>query len=600
MAGEAGRLTPVPQAEHDARQELERKRLNLRVLLELAQELSGVLQPRTLLDIFLLTAMGPIGARQGVAVLANPSAGDGLLLSRGVRAEEAQALEQRLPAICDAYFPYSDQASDFQAPILRFVQRSQPGQPDQPDQPAAEGLLPPGISTLLCFSVDDAHCGLLALGPFLAEGDAENGGELNSDAADLLKSLTHMLIGALRGALAVSNIRQLGVDLGRKNEQLSQALATSQAAQRVLDRRVHQLAAINELAGELAHRHTVGEILDSFLLTMLGAFSLGSGLVLVLDRPARGVDLALRGAPGTGLCAFAPADALVYKAFAATGEHSVAPLTVDAVLAPQDALSTCGLPFPAACAVYFALDANVQGVLVLGETISGEDLDEDDTQLVRAELAALLGYLQGARRMQTISALNDDLLRRNEELTRTVKELTEARQTIDLLERAGERVRAFLQAEAQRSRRFSWLDCGIILAAAMLVGFLFNLASPNGVPLVPEHLLRPPAQSVSVQQARELQQNEGALIVDARPQAFFEQQRISGALNLTPGLFDMVYLMHFTQVPLSRPIIVYGGNISRRWDEDVAARLGAREHERVLVLKDGLSGWVAHGYTVEP
>lgn len=587
MAEAAGHLTPVPQAEHDARQELERKRLNLRVLLELAQELSGVLQPRTLLDTFLLSAMGPTGARQGVAVLANPTADDGLLLSHGVQAEEAEALQQRLPAICDAYFPYSDQASDFQAPILRFIQRS---------LPAAEGLLPPGMNALLCFSVDDAHCGLLALGPFLAEDDDE----LNTDAADLLKSLTHMLIGALRGALAVSNIRQLGVDLGRKNEQLSQALAASQAAQRVLDRRVHQLAAINELAGELAHRHTVAEILDSFLLTMLGAFSLGSGLVLVLDRPARGVDLALRGAPGTGLCAFAPADALVYKAFAATGEHSVAPLTVDAVLAPQEALSACGLPFPAACAVYFALDADVQGVLVLGKTISGEDLDEEDTQLVRAELAALLGYLQGARRMQTISALNDDLLRRNEELTRTVQELTEARQTIDLLERAGERVRAFLQAEAQRSRRFSWLDCGIILTAAMLVAFLFNLASPNGVPLVPEHLLRPPAQSVSVQQARELQQNEGALIVDARPQAFFEQQRISGALNLTPGLFDMVYLMHFTQVPLSRPIIVYGGNISRRWDEDVAARLGAREHERVLVLKDGLSGWVAHGYTVEP
>lgn len=590
MAEAAGRPAPVPHAEHDARLELERKRLNLRVLLELAQELSGVLQPRTLLDIFLLTAMGPTGARQGVAVLATPTAGDGLLLSRGVQEEEAQALQQRLPAICDAYFPYSDQASDFQAPILRFVQ------PGQPGQPAAEGLLPAGANALLCFSVDDAHCGLLALGPFLAE----DGGELNTDAADLLKSLTHMLIGALRGALAVSNIRQLGVDLGRKNEQLRHALTTAQAAQRMLDRRVHQLAAINELAGELAHRHTVAEILDSFLLTMLGAFSLGSGLVLVLDRPARGVDLSLRGAPGTGLCAFAPADALVYKAFAATGEHSVTPLTVDAVLAPQDALSACGLPFPAACAVYFALDADVQGVLVLGKTISGEDLDEEETQLVRAELAALLGYLQGARRMQTISALNDDLLRRNEELTRTVQELTEARQTIDLLERAGERVRGFLQAEAQRSRRFSWLDCGIILAAAMLVGFLFNLASPNGVPLVPEHLLRPPAQSVSVQQARELQQNEGALIVDARPQAFFEQQRISGALNLTPGLFDMVYLMHFTQVPLSRPIIVYGGNISRRWDEDVAARLGAREHERVLVLKDGLSGWVAHGYTVEP
>ena len=76
MAEAAGRPAPVPHAEHDARLELERKRLNLRVLLVLAQELSGVLQPRTLLDIFLLTAMGPTGARQGVAVLATPTAGD--------------------------------------------------------------------------------------------------------------------------------------------------------------------------------------------------------------------------------------------------------------------------------------------------------------------------------------------------------------------------------------------------------------------------------------------------------------------------------------------------------------------------------------------
>jgi rhodanese-related sulfurtransferase len=409
-----------------------------------------------------------------------------------------------------------------------------------------------------------------------------------------------MLIGALRGALAVSNIRQLSVDMGRMNEQLSEALALSQASQRTLDRRVYQLATINELTEELSHRHRVDEILDSFLLIMLGAFSVSSGLLLVLDRTARSVELALRGAPDTGLSSFAAADRLVYKAFAATGAHSVAPLTVDPVIAAEKALSDCGLPFEAAYAMYFTLDNDVQGALVLGRTISGEELPDEDAQLARAQLAAMLGYIQGARHLDTITALNADLVQHNKELTRTVKELTEARQTIDLLERTRERVRSFLHAEDLHSRRFSWLDCGIILAAAMLVGFLFNLASPNGVPLVPEHLLRPPAQSVTVQKAREMLQNEEALIVDARPQAFYDQQHISGAVNLTPGLFDLIYLMNFTQVPLSRPIIVYGGTISRRWDEDVAARLTAREHERVLVLQDGLQGWVAHGYRVEP
>ncbi|MDO9081748.1 MAG: rhodanese-like domain-containing protein [Humidesulfovibrio sp.] len=599
MDGAAGSLAAGPNEGQDKGQdkgpdlrlELERKRLNLRVLLETAQELSGILQPRKIVETFLLTAMGPIGAMRGVAVLARPAACEGLVLTRGLPGAEAEALEQRLPDICDAYFPYRDLDGDVLVSKIRAL---------RPDQAAGDGLLPRGMDILLCFSVDEDHCGLLALGPLLGGAAV-----LDADAADLLHGLLHILIGALRGALAVSSIRQLSVDLGRKNDRLSEALAASQAAQRSLDRRVHQLAAINELAGELAHRHQVREILDSFLLTMLGAFSVSSGLVLVLDRAAHGVDLAVRGAPGAvgevaGLSGFGAADVLVYKAFTATGARSVAPLTVEPVAAPGAALAGCGLPFEAACAVYFALDKGVQGVLVLGQTLSGEALEDEDAQLVRAQTATLLGYVQGARRYSTITVLNDGLVQQNEELTRTVTELTEARQTIALLERAGESVRAFLRSEALRSRRFSWLDCGVILLASLLLGFLFNLASPNGVPLAPEHLRRPPAQTVTAQKARELQQSEGALMVDARPQAFYEQRRVRGAANLTPALFDMVYLMRFAQLPLSTPIIVYGGNISRRWDEDVAARLTAREHERVLVLEDGLPAWVARGYPVEP
>lgn len=569
------------------RLELERKRLGMRVLLETAQELSGILQPRKIVETFLLTAMGPVGAMRGVAVLARPAACEGLVLSRGLPAEEAEALEQRLPEICDAYFPYRDLDGDFQVSKIRAIQR---------DQAGGDSLLPTGMDILYCFTVDEEHCGLLALGPLLAGG----GTALHQDAADLLQSLLYILMGALRGALAVSSIRQLSVDLGRKNDRLTETLAASQAAQRRLDRRVHQLAAINELAGELAHLHEVQKVLDSFLLTMLGAFSVSSGLALVLDRAGRGVDLAIRGAPDTGLSGFAAADVLMYKAFVATGVRSVAPLTVEPVAAAAEALAGCGLAFEPACALFFALDREVQGVLVLGETLSGEELEEEDAQMLRAQVATLLGYVQGARRLTTITALNDDLVRQNEELTRIVTELTEARQTIALLERAGERVRAFLHSEGLRSRRFSWLDCGVILLASMLLGFLFNLASPNGVPLVPEHLSRPPAHTITAQKARELQQGEGAVIVDARPQAFYEQRRVRGAVSLTPALFDMVYIMRFAKLPLSTPIIVYGGNISRRWDEDVAAKLLAREHERVMVIDDGLPAWVARGYPVEP
>jgi rhodanese-related sulfurtransferase len=573
------------------RMELERKRLSQRVLLETAQELSGILQPRKIMETFLLTAMGPIGAVRGVAVLARPSSCEGMVLSRGLPAAEAEALEQRLPDICEAYFPYRDLGGEFPASKIRAIRR---------DQAMGDSLLPRGMDILLCFSVDEGHCGLLALGPLLTGSGASLDAGLDADASSLLHSLLHLLIGSLRGALAVNSIRQLSVDLGRKNERLTEALASSQTVQRGLDRRLHQLAAINDLAGELAHLREVWSILDSFLLTMLGAFNVNCGLVLVLDRAAHSVEMALRGAPDTGLSGFGAADALVYKALTASSARSVAPLTVEPVSAPATALTGCGLPFECGCAMFFALGREVQGVLALGQAISGEALGDEDVQMVRAQVGTLLGYVQGARHLATITALNDDLQRRNEELTRTVTELTEARQTIALLERAGERVRSFLRAEGLRSRRFSWLDCGVILVAAMLLGFLFNLASPGGVPLVPEHLRRPPAQTVTAQKARELQQSEGALMVDARPQAFYDQRRVRGAANLTPALFDMVYLMRFAQVPLSTPLIVYGGNISRRWDEDVAAKLLAREHERVLVLEDGLAAWAARGYPVEP
>jgi hypothetical protein len=146
----------------------------------------------------------------------------------------------------------------------------------------------------------------------------------------------------------------------------------------------------------MAHLHEVQGILDGFLLTMLGAFSVSCGLALVLDRAARTVALAVRGATDTGLSGYGAADVLVYKAFAASGARSVDPLTVEPVSDPAAALAGCGMPFEGRCAMYFALDRDVQGVLVLGGTISGEALEDEDAQMLRAQVGTLLGC-RGAR-----------------------------------------------------------------------------------------------------------------------------------------------------------------------------------------------------------
>ncbi len=61
--------------------------------------------------------------------------------------------------------------------------------------------------------------------------------------------------------------------------------------------------------------------------------------------------------------------------------------------------------------------------------------------------------------------------------------------------------------------------------------------------------------------------------MDARPREFYEHRHVPGAVNLPLALFDFVYGMEMAQIDPAREIVVYGGNVSRRYDDDVAALL---------------------------
>jgi len=71
-------------------------------------------------------------------------------------------------------------------------------------------------------------------------------------------------------------------------------------------------------------------------------------------------------------------------------------------------------------------------------------------------------------------------------------------------------------------------------------------------------------------------------------------------VNLPLPLFDFVYIMKFSRLDPEKEIIVYGRNISRLYDEEVAFKLTSRGHQNVKVLSGGLSAWAEKGYPLAP
>ena len=148
-----------------------------------------------------------------------------------------------------------------------------------------------------------------------------------------------------------------------------------------------------------------------------------------------------------------------------------------------------------------------------------------------------------------------------------------------------------------RASRVSWFDFLLVIGVSVLLAITFNMSNPYGIPLFPE---RPdPVPSISAVAALEDYRQGQTLIVDARPDNFYQLRHIKGAVNMPMPLFDIVYLMSFSEGDKNKKIVVYGNTISRPYDLEIADKLLLRGYTDVKVLEGGLSAWEAMGYPVE-
>ncbi len=562
MADDIARKMPS----HD---ELDKRVFQLNILYQSAKELADHADPKELAKAFLLNSMGSVGAGMGFLVLKAPDWEEGIVATLGLDPEARHRLESILPS---SAFPIPDDAP------------AQPVQVLMRDAPSADKAYPRETAIVFGWKSDSGIAGLLGLGQRIS------GLPYDAEATDFLQNLLHTFAQALNNAVAGETISLLNRNLLDKNLQLELALHQAKEAQVHLDRRIFHLHTLYDTSLELSLLHDVKPMLDTFSLLLQGAFSLEGVCILLYDQRSEELLQTLRGDvtynPGFTV---EQTKTLLFKSISASAFERLQPLSAQFLAPEVFAEQPPSLPFSIRRALLFRVDDHCLGLLFLGAKLTQEEVGEEEAGVLLTLVHNFLVFLEKARSFEIIQRLNQNLNARNVELQTTLDELTASRGRIEVLERAGAKLRSILQLEAERIGRFSKWDFAWLFAASLLLGLLFNASNPNGVDLVPEVMRHSHPPMISQDQARELLKR-GAVLVDARPAAFYEQGHIEGSVNMPPTLFDFIYSMRFGELDLDAPIVVYGRTFSRLYDAEVAQRLKTQGHESILILESWTEG----------
>ncbi|WP_027367035.1 rhodanese-like domain-containing protein [Desulfocurvibacter africanus] len=563
---------------------LDRKVFLLESLAEITRELAGQATPAGIIRAFLPMAMGPLGLTWGFIALCTPDGQTLAQASRGLETPELSRLAVAAPSLSARFFTTPEAAG------------AAPPDPGQPpvlltgQHLGRNGLLPESAEALAVWSVDQDLRGLAILGGRLTDA------LLDAEEVVYLEKLIGNISMAVRCAGNAEAVARMSRVLAERTERLEKAMAAMATTQDELDRRNFHLSVLFETTRELSGELDPARAMDTFLKTVAGSFGLERAFLAVLDDADDVPALAALGLSEQerALLVTPSARQTLLGLFVASKDRMPHPLESRILAQPPT-----GLPGEPRIVLLFAVDEQCRGVLALGPRISGREMARAEQELLQAQLDSFMLSLDGARQHETAKRLNLNLSQRNSELIETIAQLTNAKKEIDLLQAAKMRIAAALRGEMERLKRFSWRDLILILLASLCLGLLYNLVSPGRVEIVPKALFNPGPPAVTAFVVKAELDAGRAVLIDARPAEFFQQESIPGAVNLTPALFDFVYAMRFADLPLDAPIIVYGRSVSLLYDRQVAEKLSLRGHESVVLLDGGLDAWRKAGFSLE-
>lgn len=504
------------------------------ILADTAAELSRARHPQKILETFLLSAQGGVGARGGFAAVLDQ---DGFVFSTASGQIEPALLDAGLHGRLRVAVP--DSGHSFFLSL------------DQNDT---------GLELILVCPLDANRLGALGLLPGLS------GRAYDESDHQLLSGLGALFQTSLDFSLFAARVELLNAELIKQND--------------LLDRQIFHLHALRDLSRDLI-RTELTEVMETSLLTVLGHFGCTQGLLVLHDRPTGRIFQQAKGTDGPDLSA-GDVDRLLFLCLAGARQKHLEPLQVEPVLNLMP-LEELGLGLIPAHAYLFVLRENLYGAIVLGPRYAAASDDED--QVMHAFISQIVMYLKNADSFATISGLNQNLARQNEELRQTIAELTRARDRISVLEAAGRRVAAVVHRKTESLTRLRPVDFVLILGLTLIMAVIFNQQNPRGIAWI-EPLRAADVPRISAETLPAFLAENEAVIIDARPREFYDRGHIPGAMNVPAQLFELVYMMQLAQEDPERPIVVYGRSISRHYDRIVADKLLRRDHEDVHILEN--------------
>lgn len=579
----------LQKAHHKRLADLERQAYQLSILNESIRELTHLEDQEEILEKFLLILLGAVGASRGFVLKLEQYGKSVQIETRGFDDIVQEGLKQSGSKVYNKFFSHLDSLEDILPKQVRLVNINEVPDADNNDIPW------PGNTRALIQWTLSAQCyGFIGLGAKI------NGEEFLDREVDFLLSMAEVLMDALKLARSSEQVKMLNEDLLTKNQQLTTALAHAQKAQSDLDRQLFHFRALSETSRELSGIFDKKKLMDSFLLMAQGTLSAKSGFIMLFDMSEDNMVMVRRGDKTKDLHKLDESNIkeFILSFYPSPACFSLSDFKVQSI--QKDHLSVKSLSLPVDIGIVFSLDENYFGIMGFSSKITEPEFSRDEEELLASLTRSFIVSLENVLSFEIIQKLNLDLGRRNYELSRTIDELRQTRDSLNVLQKTKNRISSLIQGEMLRLERVNVLDFVFIIAMTLVLSLTYNISSPGGTSPVPETWTFTAQPSIETDWAVLKHRNNAAIFVDARPNEFYSQERISGAISLPLNLFDFVYMMRFSGIDPQKEIIVYGRNISRRYDEKVAHELTLRGHKNVLILDGGLKGWKKMGLPVEP
>lgn len=542
--------------------------------------------PAKIMETALLTGMGALGATYGFIATLRQDNGLVDVVSRGLKNGEQAFIKDNLLNLHPHYFS-SDEISNTEFYVdIKTV-------PAEPGQYQLFGDTP--FHVVVDWRFEKLRQGLMGFGRTL------NGRSLVDDEKEFLFSLTDRMMMALQNLATRSFVHTLENELDQARQRTAETTASSLAVKKDLEETLFRQSGFDDIFHELSGLRSSAQVVDAFLLVLLGIFSAENGHIVYWDDTNPTVQVASRG-PHHEALDVTDAETVKQKVqHLFELQRMDSPSAMDAAVLPAERLKLLAPQIPGShIALLFQLDNRTRGILSLGKRIVAALYGPREQEQLVAFTRNFLAFLKNSRSFETIQRLHDQQEQKNIELNETIEALSSCRTTIDGMEKAGERIKTAIAKATTRTKQISIADITMILIAGIALGLAYNFASPSGISIMPAVWQQPPSTYIHAGDADNMVRHRDAIFVDARPTEFYKQKHIDGAFNLPPGLFDFVYMMQLSNLESEKPLVVYGRTFSRHYDETIAFKLTERGHREVYVLRGGLAAWQGKGLPVNP